>query len=213
MSRREEEFSLLETMLWDGGFPLLELHLERLCDSAAYFGIAVDPEEARGALQTEARILPAGALYKFRLLLDQSGGLRVETAPLERGPESGRVLLSPHRTCSGDRFLFHKTTRRAPYDDALAEARKQGFDDVIFLNERGEVTEGAISNLFVEKAGSLYTPPVDCGLLPGVYRRHVLATDPRAEERVLLLADLTSADALYICNAVRGMRRVRLVTA
>ena len=136
----------------------------------------------------------------------------MEAAPLPVRSGSGRVCLARQRTGSQDRFLFHKTTRRALYDHCLAEAQAQGFDDVIFLNERGEVTEGAISNLFVEKAGRLYTPPLECGLLPGVYRRRVLAADPRAEERVLRLEDLQTADALYLCNAVRGMRKVRLVT-
>lgn len=212
LSRREEEFLLVETMLWDGGFPLLDLHLDRLQASAEYFGFAFDPEEFRCALQAQACNLHAGILYKIRAVLDPAGEVRVESAPLEPGPGSGRILLSPHRTSSRDRFLFHKTTHRALYDHGFAEAQGQGLDDAIFLNERGEVTEGAISNLFVEMGCRLYTPPVECGLLPGVYRRHVLATDPRAEERVLRLEDLRSADALYICNAVRGMRKVQLVT-
>ena len=212
LSRREEEFSLIETLLWDGGFPLLDLHMERLRESAAYFGFAFDAEEVRGALEAEACDLQSGGLYKFRLLLDRAGRVRVEAAPLETRAGSGRVCLSPQRTSSQDRFLFHKTTRRALHQRGLAEARAQGFDEVIFLNERGEVTEGAISNLFVEMAGRLYTPPVECGLLPGIYRRHLLATDPRAEERVLRLEDVRSADALYLCNAVRGIRKVQLVT-
>ncbi len=210
---REEEFSLIESLLWDGGFRLLELHLERLRESAAYFGFAFDPEEVRGALEAEACGLPADATCKIRVLIDRTGEMRIESVPLVLRPGPGRILISPHRTSSQDRFLFHKTTRRALYDRSLAEAQAQGFDDVIFLNERGELTEGAISNLFVESGGRLYTPPLECGLLPGVYRRHVLATDPRAEERVLRLEDLRAADVVYICNAVRGMRKVRLVTA
>ncbi len=210
LSRREEKFSLIESLLWDGGFRWLELHLERLRESAAYFGFAFHPEEVRGALEEEACDLPAGAVRKFRVLMDQAGGVRVESAALEARPGAGRVWLSPHRTCSHDRLLFHKTTRRALYDCSLLEAQAQGCEDAIFLNERGEVTEGAISNLFVQIGGRLYTPPMECGLLPGVYRRHLLAIDPRAEERVLRLEDLKSADAIYICNAVRGMRRVQL---
>jgi para-aminobenzoate synthetase/4-amino-4-deoxychorismate lyase len=57
----------------------------------------------------------------------------------------------------------------------------------------------------------LFTPPVDCGLLAGVYRQHVLATNPAAEERILTLKDLLDADAVYICNAVRGLRKVTVV--
>jgi para-aminobenzoate synthetase/4-amino-4-deoxychorismate lyase len=81
---------------------------------------------------------------------------------------------------------------------------------VLFLNVRGEVTEGAISNVFVEKDGRWFTPPIECGLLAGVYRRHLLATRPEMNERVLLINDLRRADAIYLCNAVRGLRRVAI---
>jgi para-aminobenzoate synthetase/4-amino-4-deoxychorismate lyase len=86
-------------------------------------------------------------------------------------------------------------------------ARSQGFDDVLFMNERGEITEGAISNVFVEAGGTLYTPPVANGALQGVYRRHILETTSAAV-KTLFPSDLSSADAVYICNAIRGMRRV-----
>jgi para-aminobenzoate synthetase / 4-amino-4-deoxychorismate lyase len=73
------------------------------------------------------------------------------------------------------------------------------------------VTEGAISNVFMEKDGRMFTPPIECGVLPGVYRRYLLQTRPEIEERVLRLDDLRNADAVYICNAVRGLRRALIV--
>jgi para-aminobenzoate synthetase/4-amino-4-deoxychorismate lyase len=94
---------------------------------------------------------------------------------------------------------------------AFEQATRDGFDDVLFLNLRGEVTEGAISNVFIEKDGCWFTPPIKCGLLAGVYRRHLLATRPEIEERVLFLEDLRQADAVYLSNAVRGLRRVTIV--
>ena len=81
---------------------------------------------------------------------------------------------------------------------------------MLFLNTRGELTEGAISNVFVEKNGRWLTPPVQCGLLAGVYRRHLLETQANVEEQVLLVEDLRGAEAVYICNAVRGPRRVAI---
>ena len=81
---------------------------------------------------------------------------------------------------------------------------------MLFLNLRGEVTEGAISNIFIEKDGRWFTPPIECGLLPGVYRRHLLETRPEIEERVLFEEDLRHADAIYLANAVRGLRRVEI---
>ena len=82
--------------------------------------------------------------------------------------------------------------------------------DILFLNEREELTEAVNNNLFVEIAGKLYTPPLTCGLLPGIYRHHLLQTDPSASERILSLADLRSASALFLSNSVRGLRQVTL---
>lgn len=210
LARREEPFALIETLRWEGGYALLELHLERLEESAGHFGFAFEGEDVRRALEEHGRSLGSGP-WKVRLRLDAEGALNIESAPLEACPPSGRARLATRPTDSRDRFLFHKTTRREIYQDELARAHENGCDEVIFVNERGEVTEGAISNVFAEIGGRLCTPPVECGLLPGVYRRHVLENDARAEERVLRVEDLRRAEAIYICNAVRGMRRVRLV--
>ena len=122
-----------------------------------------------------------------------------------------RVHFAPQRTDPADAMLYHKTTHRPLYAQAFEQAARAGFDDVLFLNLRGEVTEGAISNVFVEKDGRWATPPVECGLLAGVYRRHLLATRPEIEERVLFLNDLRHADGVYIANAVRGLRRATIV--
>ncbi|MGB7265214.1 MAG: aminotransferase class IV, partial [Terracidiphilus sp.] len=91
------------------------------------------------------------------------------------------------------------------------QAVRDGFDDVLFLNLRGEITEGAISNVFVEKDGRWSTPPIESGVLAGVYRRHLLETRPGIEARILYIDDLRSADAVYLTNAVRGLRRVEIV--
>jgi para-aminobenzoate synthetase/4-amino-4-deoxychorismate lyase len=107
-------------------------------------------------------------------------------------------------------MLYHKTTERPIYAHAFEQAARDGFDDAIFLNLLGELTEGAISNVFIEKDGRWFTPPVECGLLPGVYRRHLLETRPEIEERVLFEEDLRTADAIYLANAVRGLRRVEV---
>jgi para-aminobenzoate synthetase/4-amino-4-deoxychorismate lyase len=120
----------------------------------------------------------------------------------------GRVRIASRRTDPQDRMLFHKTTHRPVYAQAFESATQAGFDDVLFLNQRGEVTEGAISNVFIEKDSRWLTPPVECGLLAGVYRRHLLETRRGVEECILSLEDLRRADAIYLTNAVRGLRRV-----
>jgi para-aminobenzoate synthetase/4-amino-4-deoxychorismate lyase len=146
-----------------------------------------------------------------RLLLNETGLATITVTEAKPIPFAGRVRLSTHTVSSGDLFLHHKTTRRELYTQEYAAAQRDGFDEVIFLNERGEVTEGAISNLFLRRGDKLLTPPLSSGVLAGVLRRHILETDTTAEERVLTLSDLEQADAVYIGNSLRGLRRITIL--
>jgi len=211
LTRSPECFSLIETMLWRGDYPLIELHLDRLADSAEYFGFWCDRSAVRAALLAEASHFVDQRLRKVRLLLDADGSIHMESGILANDANGPiRVCMAAQRTDPADRFLFHKTTHRRIYDSAFSGASNAGFADALFMNTRGEVTEGAISNVFIEKAGRWYTPPIECGVLPGVYRRHLLETRPEIEEKVLTLDDVKCADAVYIGNAVRGIRRAHV---
>ena len=210
LSERRTEFELIETLLWDDGCKLLPMHMDRLEDSARYFGFECDRGATIEAINAYGQALRAGTKYKVRLLLSRPGEMRMESTAVELSAASGRIVLASERTSSADRFLFHKTTNREKYDRLFLEAARQGYDDVLFMNERDEITEGAISNVFIVVGERWYTPPLDCGVLPGIYRRHVLETNAVASEKVLQLEDLKSADEIYICNAVRGMRKVEL---
>jgi para-aminobenzoate synthetase/4-amino-4-deoxychorismate lyase len=190
-----------------GEFHLLDLHLDRLQSSATYFNFVFDRDEVLARLQALAASLPPQP-HRIRLLLHANGELTLEHAHFTPDARPISVRLSPHRTSSGDVFLRHKTTHRALYDEQLTAARAAGFDEVLFLNERGELTEGAISNLFIERAGKLFTPPLTSGVLPGIFRRHLLQSDPSAAEKVLTLADLQTAEAIYLCSSLRGLREV-----
>jgi para-aminobenzoate synthetase / 4-amino-4-deoxychorismate lyase len=212
LSRTDESFSLIETLLWSGDYPLLDLHLDRLADSAAYFGFPCDREQVKARLILVASPFTDERARKVRLLMDGDGSLHIEyevmPEPAGQQGEPGRVCIARERTDPGDRFLFHKTTHRALYASASKTASEAGLADVLFLNTREEVTEGAINNVFIEKQGRWITPPVGCGLLAGVYRRHLLETRSNVEERIVRLDDLLRADAIYLTNAVRGMRPV-----
>lgn len=213
LTRTAEPFSLIETMLWDGAaFPLLDLHLDRLSDSADYFAFSCDRPEIQAALHREAAAFADPQPRRVRLLLAANGTAHIDSEPFSPSESAATALVcvADERTDPNDPFLFHKTTRRALHHQSLAAASAKGFADILFLNIRDQVTEGAISNVIIEKAGRLYTPPIECGLLPGVFRRHLLATRSDLEERTLTLADLQSADAIYICNALRGLRKVQL---
>ncbi|SHK55838.1 aminodeoxychorismate synthase component I [Rhodothermus profundi] len=207
-----EPFALIETMRCEQGrIPLLEMHLERLRRSAAHFGFALDEAQLRAQLAQVQQALPSEKIWRLRLTLDVTGRITLTSAELEPAPDRPwRLCIAHERLDPSDPLRYHKTTRRAHYEAAYLQARAAGYDEVLFLNTRGEVCEGSRTNLFVQIGGRLYTPPVSCGLLPGVYRQYVLRTRKDVAERVLTLADLRRAEALYVCNAVRGWQAATL---
>ncbi|MGD0832495.1 MAG: aminodeoxychorismate synthase component I [Terracidiphilus sp.] len=211
LTRREERFELLESILWNDGYVLLREHLERMQSSAEYFEFKFDRETVIAALEEIENYFERGKRIKVRIQLERGGAVKITHARAAELAGMERVMISAKRVFSGDRFLRHKTTRRALYELQYEEALRKGCDEVLFLNERDEATEGAMSNLFVEKDGQWLTPPVTSGALPGTYRRRMLETNPSTVERVLKLEDLLCADAVYFCNSVRGLRKVRVV--
>jgi para-aminobenzoate synthetase/4-amino-4-deoxychorismate lyase len=124
--------------------------------------------------------------------------------------------LSSSPTASADPFIHHKTTCRRVYEAERERAVAAGFLEVLFCNERGELTEGSITNVFILKAGKLLTPPLTCGLLGGVLRGALLDGEVESpdgiqvSESVLSVKDLREAEAIYVGNSVRGLIRVRL---
>ncbi|MBJ6802368.1 aminodeoxychorismate synthase component I [Geomonas sp. Red259] len=208
IKEQRPDFHLIESLLHDErGYFLLERHLERLDQSARYFAFPLADGAARQLLEETAAGLSASVRHKVRLLLFKDGRLSCGAAPLpEAGPEA-QATFARQRVNSGDWFLYHKTSRRDLFHQELA-ARPE-FDEVIFENERGEVTEGAYSNLVAVVGGRHYTPPLACGLLPGTLREELLAQGA-IEERVLKRDDLMRAEAVFLVNSVRGWRQVRL---
>jgi para-aminobenzoate synthetase/4-amino-4-deoxychorismate lyase len=208
LTRSQPPFDLIETLLWRDGYALLPLHLDRLRLSCEYFDRPFDSAEIEVRLHALAATFAPLSRHRVRLTLDPREQIALTSSPLAPNAETCRVTLAAERTTSTDVFLRHKTTHRPLYDRLFAAAERAGFDEVLFFNQRDEVTEGAISNIFVRIEGRLCTPPQACGVLPGVFRHHLLEAVPRAEERILTLADLRAADELYLCNSVRGLRRI-----
>jgi para-aminobenzoate synthetase/4-amino-4-deoxychorismate lyase len=205
---------LIETMLWtrEAGFYLLDRHLDRLEASAAYFGIAASRDTVT-TLLTDWAASAIEERYRVRLTLHESEGLAITATPL---PEPAadtefRFLIAPQRLDSKSPWLAHKTTNRIVLDAARQQAHaRHGVDEVVFLNENNELTEGSITSLFVARDGVLLTPPLSAGLLPGTLRAELLA-EGRAREARLTLADLETAEAIYLGNSVRGLMRARWV--
>lgn len=202
------DFELLETMRWCGGYDLLDRHVDRLRASAGYFGFVV-PEDLEAQLAIYAERLQPDMDYRIRLTLDRHRNITLDATPLDAAPLSlRRAVIFPEPVDADDPFLRHKTTHRTLYERAFDWGLARGFDEVILVNERGEVTEGTRTNVFARRGGRLITPPLSSGGLDGVYRAHVLATHPEAVEDVLRPADLLSAESVYLCNALRGLCEV-----
>ena len=210
-------FELFETIKasWQDGPRHLDLHLARIKASAAYFGLPFDAVAAYTlVVDTCLGLPPEGGIHRLRLALAANGELAITSAPLAPLVEPVRVLLADTPTHSGDVFLRHKTAIRSRYDAAWRAAEAHGAFDALFFNERGELTEGGRSNVFVRLDGHWWTPPLSCGLLPGVMRQIVLAAPAwDARERIITREMLAKADGIMVCNALRGPMLAALVEA
>jgi para-aminobenzoate synthetase/4-amino-4-deoxychorismate lyase len=146
------------------------------------------------------------------LLLSKDGNIAIETRTFSNLNGLAKIIFSKKKTNSADYFLFHKTTRRQLYDNEYKKYNRQGFYDVVFTNEKNQVTEGAISNIVIKSNGFFYTPPVHCGLLNGTYRQYLLKVRKiPVKEKILLKDDIINADKIYLTNAVRGMVEAKIV--
>lgn len=208
-------FGLIETLRCEAGmpdpYPLLERHLARLQHSAAELGFVFDRQAVYRKLNEAASGLDG--THRVRLELSADGSTSVIVAALDAIPLSPlpTVILSQERVLSTDLLQRHKTTARERYDRELRRAMAAGHFDVIFLNEDGEVAEGARSTLYLDSGdGHLLTPPLASGVLDGVYRRKLL-DEGVAFERRLTLADLMAANVIHLSNALRGLVPTRLV--
>jgi para-aminobenzoate synthetase/4-amino-4-deoxychorismate lyase len=201
LEAEDEPVSLVETLrLERGAYARLGRHLARLASSARHLGIALDERRVRAALDGAAASA-AGEARRVRLLVGEDGAVGVEGAPLPAPAAAPlRVALARAPVRRGDRWLFHKTTRRAVYDARRAE-RADAFD-VLLANEEGELTELTIGNLVAEIGGERLTPPRECGLLAGTFREELLARG-EVREAVLRREDLGRARRLWLVNAVR----------
>jgi para-aminobenzoate synthetase/4-amino-4-deoxychorismate lyase len=196
-------FELLETMRWSPGqgFFLLNRHLDRLRDAAAYFDFVVGEEATRAALN--AAVNGVDRAQRVRLLVARDGRVRVERATLVDSSPLLRLGIAAESVDSGNVWLYHKTTRRDVYEQARSEV--PGHDDVILWNRSGQVTEATTANVVAEVGGARVTPPVACGLLAGTFRAELLERG-EIQEHVVTLDDLRAASRVWLINSVHEWR-------
>ncbi|NVD41566.1 aminotransferase class IV [Ensifer sp. HO-A22] len=204
------DFSLIETLRYepDAGFVRLRLHLARLKRSARRLGFSgVNQAQAELQKAVEDATVP----LRIRLTLDRQGAIAVTTAaftPLA-ADAVWRVRLADTRLSSEDKLLRVKTTRRGIYETARAEYPATEVEEVLLLNEKGEVCEGTITTIFLDDgSGTLKTPPIACGLLAGVLRTELICQ--RRARVARLSPDDLARGQLYVGNSLRGLIRAKL---
>lgn len=206
------DFSLIETLHWsfEGGFVRKDLHLARLQNSALHLGFIIDLADVRRQLTTAVH----DGLHdlRVRIVLDADGHCKVEAFPFVPLPDTAiwRVAIASTRLDSSNPLLRHKTTLRRHYEEARREFPVHQVDEVFLLNEKNELCEGTITNIFVlTQDNIMLTPSLDCGLLAGVLRAEMLQAG-KAREAKVLAEDIDNANALFVGNSLRGLVKARL---
>ena len=210
MTAVTSSFDLFETMAYLPGYGLRNeaAHIARLSASAfSLFGLALDGNDIRSMLRRSL----AGICQqrRVRLTLRSTGELAVELSPVPDAPSRPvRLEVDAEPVSSDSVWLAHKTTRREDYD--IRAARHPAADDVLLVNEHGQLTESTIANLAVRLGGTWFTPPVTTGCLPGVERARLVSAG-HLTERVLTVGDLRANDGLALVSSLRGWRNATLV--
>jgi para-aminobenzoate synthetase / 4-amino-4-deoxychorismate lyase len=204
------DFMLFETLLFDSGaFRRLAAHLKRLKRSARYFGFKYNESAVLETIHCAADTIKERC--RVRLTLTCDGAVDAKAHPVPTLPAQLRFVIAAVPTESTDPLLRHKTTARKLYDDILNRLKSRpAVFDALFFNERGELTEGARSNIFLIHDGVWRTPPLESGLLDGVMRKEVLVTH-QVREQKLYYEDLINANAVYLSNSLRGLVHASLL--
>ena len=201
-------------MRWEPkiGYQDLALHLKRLAKSAKFFSIKFDTQTIKKKLLSQAKSWSLLRARRVRLTLNQAGRFNINSKLIPNKSKEGqlKVSLSRIKMSASNIFLKHKTTNRRIYNSEYLKAQAQGLVDVLFTNQAGFLTEGAITNLFIEKSGQLLTPPIAAGLLPGITRTKLLKSKQAIESNIRV-RDLQTAGQIWLSNSVKGLFKVQLI--
>ncbi|HLG32601.1 MAG TPA: aminodeoxychorismate synthase component I [Ignavibacteriaceae bacterium] len=202
LNESAEYFELLETMLLDNGqIEFQEDHLTRMKSAADYFLFNFNEKKMRKRLLEQVENSDKSKKYKLRLTLNKWGKLSVSITEVKPIPDEIEVIVSEKRINSLNRFQHFKTTNRRLYDEEYSKYSSKGFFEVIYQNEKDEVTEGSRTNIFIRKGSEWFTPSLTSGALPGIYRNHFLHKE-KVKESILSLEDILSADEVWLTNSI-----------
>lgn len=203
-----DDLSLIETLRYEPAQGLIrkEAHLDRIAHSAASLAFEFPQAEIIRALDMQLE-----QTSRIRLELINNGTFEITHAPFEKQAADTQWTIAIAKTLmsSANTLIQHKTSKRDVYQNARAEFSQTDINEVILCNEKGEICEGTITNIFI-RAGDdkLLTPHFNCGLLPGIYRQHLLETN-QAREAVLTIDDLRQADEIYVGNSLRELIKAK----
>ncbi len=197
-------FEIIETMRVENRkIFLLDKHLERMNYAADYFLFCFDRKKIESKIK---RIIKRSnqESYRLRISLNKFGKFSYQLAELKTLPQEIKTIISKNSINSKARFQYFKTTNRGLYDREYKKFTAKGYFDVIYFNERGELAEGAITNIFIYKDDVISTPPLNAGILSGVYRKKLLKNNSTIIEKKLFIKDFLEADKIVLTNSVRG---------
>ena len=212
LSANSQNFELFETMRWESSKRIFleKLHLDRLKDSAEFYNFKFHHEKINDKLQDYLKNLESESERIIRLFLAKDGDIRLTTSAYKKQNKDKPQFISfaMRPINSEDRSLYHKTTNRSVYENAIGE--NPVCDDILLWNEDGNITESTISNVIFKKDSKYYTPPISCGLLGGTYRTHLI-NQGHLEERIIPKTEINLYSEIYLINSVRGKYPVKLI--
>ncbi len=221
LTNHTRDFALIESFSWNHaeGASWLNLHLDRMEKSAKYFSFNMDRNQISNELAEHFSYIPidkkrSKSAFKVRLLLSRAGDFSIISERIQqKSLPFFNFSISDTPVNSENPMIYHKTSDRGFYKRQLEKYHGlTGCDEVVFMNEKGELTEGSYTNLVIMNNGVYYSPPLKCGLLGGIHRKQMMENKKiKIVEKVLYKNDLVQADQIYLCNAIRGLVTARLV--
>ncbi len=205
LTHQLDYFEIFETMRYENGsIKFISEHLNRMKIASDYFLFKYNYKNIVVELEKSILTLDKNVVKKIKLSLTKWGEIKIEISDITEINDEVSMIISESRINSGDPFRYFKTTNRKLYDDEYSIFKSDGFYEVLYLNEREEVTEGSRSNIFLRKGNSWFTPPSTAGILPGIFRKYFMLTNSDVSEKSLRIEDLIKADELILTNALRG---------
>lgn len=202
-------FEIFETMKYENGeIKFLDDHFLRMSSAANYFLFRFNEKRIRKQIESVISEIRKRQNKKIRLALSKWGKVRIDVSNISRLPKNVSVIVSQNKINSKDQFRYFKTTNRKLYDEEYSEYNSKGFYEVLYFNERDELVEGSRTNIFVKKENSWFTPSLESGALPGIYRKYFIDVHPNVIEKNIKIEEIVNADELFLTNALRGEVKV-----